>query len=138
MENPGLWDVAEGDRAGQVQARNVSTREAVPSSWEEQCLPCRSIPFKPLALDIDTPSTKWILTAGPQMAWQIKFMPCTGQEPVDGLPGQALTFGIHLGQVGNDTALGPRALDEVARLDGHSSDQVFPRWVFLGMKDTGR
>lgn len=52
--------------------------------------------------------------------------------------GQALTFGIHLGQIGNNTALGPRALDEVARLDGNGSDQVFPRWVFLGMKDTGR
>lgn len=72
------------------------------------------------------------------MAWQIKFMSCTAWVPINGLQGQALTFGIHLGQIGNNAALGPRALDEVARLDGNSSDQVFPRWVFLGMKDTGR
>lgn len=55
-----------------------------------------------------------------------------------GFQGQALTFGVHLGQVGDDAALGPRALDKVAGLDGHSSDQVFPRRVFLGMEGTGR
>lgn len=55
-----------------------------------------------------------------------------------GCQGRALTFGVHLGQVGDDAALGPRALDEVARLDGHSSDQVFPRRVFLGMEGKGR
>lgn len=122
----------------QVQARNASTRKAVPNSWEEHWLPHGSIAFKPLALDRDPPSTKWLLTDGPQVAWQIQLIHCTEKEPIDGLQGRALTFGVHLGQVGDDTALGPRALDEVARLDGHSSDQVFPRWVFLGMEGTGR
>ena len=61
-----------------------------------------------------------------------------GEDPTVVCQGQALTFGIHLGQVGDDAALGPRALDEVARLDGHSSDQVFSRWVFLGMEGTRR
>lgn len=113
-------------------------RQVVPNSLEEHWPPHRSIPFQPLALDRHPPSTKWLLTDSFQMAWQIKFIPCTREEPVDGLQGQALTFGVHLGQVGDDAALGPRTLDEVARLDGHSSDQVFPGWVFLGMEGTGR
>lgn len=52
-ERPGLemWDVAEGDRAGQVQAPGRNNA-------------CLVGPFKLLALNIDTPSTGWLLTDG--------------------------------------------------------------------------